>query len=73
MDSVQEKLFQMRLSDIYERHPWLEEEISQEDFTALFPVEYKNNRALTPNRPVEFELGRDIFLEVLIAFRQSFN
>ena len=73
MNSVQERLFQMRLNDIYQKHSWLSDEISIEDFTKLFPVEYKNNKALTPNRPAEIDLDRDIFLEVLVAFRQSFN
>lgn len=72
-DSLAERLFEMKLAEIYEKHSWLSYELPLNDFTELFRVVYKNNKPLKPERPAGIELDRDIFLEVLVAFRQSFN
>lgn len=71
-DPFSEKLFEMRLYDIYKKHSWLSYEISQEGFVKLFPVNYKKGRAILPDKPVGFDLDKSVFLEVLVAFRQSF-
>jgi len=71
-DTLSEKLFEMRLHDIYNKHSWLSYEISQDDFVKLFPVFYKKGRAVLPDKPVGFDLDKSVFLEVLVAFRQSF-
>jgi hypothetical protein len=73
LDPLRNRLFEMRLIDIYRKHSWLSYELSEKDFIKLFPVHYKNNRPLTPDKPVGFDLNREIFLEVLVAFRQSFS
>lgn len=72
-DPLTERLFQMKLKDVYEKYTWLSDEVSLIDFIDLFPVEYKNNKPLKPVMPGQIELTRDVFLDVLIAFRQSFN
>ncbi len=73
-DPISASLFEMRLDDIYTKHPWLKYDISKTDFLALFlPLKYKNGKALKPEQPPEFALDRDIFLSVLVAFKQSFN
>lgn len=66
-------LFEMRLQDIYRKHPWIKYEISMPDFVELFPIRYKNGKALKPEHPASVALDRDLFLEVLVAFKQSFN
>lgn len=66
------KLFEMKLVEIYEKHSWLTHEISFEDFINLFPIHYKNNKPVELIKPA-FALDRDIFLEVLVAFKQSFG
>lgn len=72
-DPLQIRLFEMRLMDIYQKHSWLSDELSEKDFINLFPVTYKKNKPVMPDKPVGFDLDRQVFLEVLIAFRQSFN
>ena len=72
-DPFADKLFEMKLAEIYERHSWLKEEMPLKDFIRLFPITYKNNKPLKPDTPVGYDLDRNIFLEVLVAFRQSFT
>lgn len=72
-DPLSHRLFEMRLIDIYNKHSWLSDEISQVDFINLFPVAYKKDRALLPDKPAGYDLDKNIFLEVLLAFRQSFR
>ena len=71
-DPFAEKLFEMRLKEIYARHTWLQEELTSDEFVKLFPLEYKNRKPKELIRP-EFDLDRNIFLEVLVAFKQSFG
>jgi hypothetical protein len=71
-DPLAEKLFEMKLEDIYRKHSWLSDELSLKDFVALFPIIYKKNKPVQLNSPADFDLSRDIFLEVLVAFKQSF-
>lgn len=72
-DPFAEKLFEMKLIQIYQKHSWLKDELSQEEFVNLFPITYtKQNRPaelIKPNR----DFHREIFLEVLVAFKQSFG
>jgi hypothetical protein len=63
----------MRLIDIYHKHSWLCEEISVQDFIKLFPITYKRDKPVLPDKPASFDLDKHIFLEVLVAFRQSFS
>lgn len=72
-DPLADKLFEMKLGEIYEKYPFLHFQISLKEFIGLFPVTYKNNKPQKPERPAEFDLDRNIFLEVLVAFRQSFT
>lgn len=72
-DPLSSRLFEMRLIDIYAKYSWLSDEISQTDFVNLFPVTYKKHRALLPDKPAGYDLDKNIFLEVLLAFRQSFR
>jgi hypothetical protein len=72
-DPLAEKLFEMKLVDIYEKHSWLKDELSLKEFIQLFPVTYKNHKPLKLDTPVGYDLNRDIFLKVLVAFRQSFT
>jgi hypothetical protein len=72
-DPYAKRLFEMRLEDIYNKYSWLKNEISLKEFVKLFPVVYKNNRPAEMIRPQEFDLDRDIFLEVLVAYKQSFR
>ncbi|HEY0667127.1 MAG TPA: hypothetical protein VGD22_03060 [Sphingobacteriaceae bacterium] len=71
-DPFAEKLFEMRLKDIYDDHSWIKDELTAEEFVALFPVEFKNRKPRELNMP-EFDLDRDTFLKVLVAFKQSFG
>ncbi len=64
-------LFEMRLKDIYNEYSWLKDEISLKEFIDLFPVLYKNNKPVELIRPQGFDLDRDIFLQVLVAYKQS--
>ncbi len=72
-DPLSVSLFEMRLEEIHRRHPMLRYEISIRDFIALFPLKIKNGRPLKPEQPSFFALERDVFLQVLVAFNQSFN
>ncbi|HEY1007963.1 MAG TPA: hypothetical protein VGD92_12310 [Sphingobacteriaceae bacterium] len=72
-DPFAEKLFEMKLAEIYRSHPWLADEFTEQEFVALFPVSYNKQR-----RPVELvkpnrDFYREIYLEVLVAFKQSFG
>ena len=69
---MNKRLFEMRLIEIYEKHSWLHHEISQANFIKLFKVHYKADRPQLPEKPSEIDLDRDLFLEVILAFRQSF-
>ncbi|HEY0897694.1 MAG TPA: hypothetical protein VGD90_00110 [Sphingobacteriaceae bacterium] len=66
------KLFEMKLIEIYEKHSWLKHELSEQEFIKLFPINYKHNKPVELIKPA-FDLDRDIFLEVLVAFKQSFG
>ncbi|MBC7913902.1 MAG: hypothetical protein H7Y07_07250 [Pyrinomonadaceae bacterium] len=72
-DPLRKRLFEMRLIDIHNQYAWLEDEITQKDFIKLFPVVYKKDKAILPDKPIGYDLDRNIFLAVLVAFRQSFN
>lgn len=72
-DPYKKQLFEMRLMDIYHKYSWLSYELSIQEFIKLFPVEFKRGKPLVPDRPVGVDLDRDVFLEVLVAFRQSFS
>ncbi len=72
-DSYRALLFEMRLTDIYNKHSWLSDELTLHQFIKLFPIVYKRDKPLLPDKPVGFDLDRNLFLEVLLAFRQSFN
>lgn len=72
-DPLRGRLFEMRLIDIYNKYSWLASELSEKDFIKLFPVNYKFNRPLLPDKPAHFDLDKQVFLEVLVAFRQSFS
>ncbi|HEY1024297.1 MAG TPA: hypothetical protein VGE26_03975 [Sphingobacteriaceae bacterium] len=71
-DPLAEKLFEMKLIGIYEKYPWMHDEISMQDFIRLFPVIYKQGKPMELNKPA-FELDKAVFLEVLVAFKQSFG
>ena len=70
-DSMAEKLFEMKLNAIYDKYDWLKQQLSFKEFKELFPVNYKKGRPVGLDKPA-FDLGREIFLEVLIAFKQSY-
>jgi hypothetical protein len=63
----------MRLTDIYNKYSGLSYELSLSEFIKLFPVIYKRDKPVLPDKPVGYDLDKQIFLEVLVAFRQSFN
>ena len=71
-DPFAEHLFEMRLKEIYESHAWLRDELTANEFVALFPLEYKNSKPAELNMPA-FDLDHDTFLKVLVAFKQSFG
>ncbi len=71
-DFIRERQFEMKLMEIYHQHPYLSDEISMADFIKLFPITYKNGRIVRLDKPVGFELDRQIYLEVLVAFRGFF-
>ncbi|WEA02044.1 hypothetical protein [Mucilaginibacter sp. SJ] len=73
VDPLSVSIFEMRLEEIHHRDPMLRYEISIRDFIALFPLRIKNGRPLKPEQPSSFALDRDVFLQVLVAFNQSFN
>ena len=63
----------MKLVQIYRSHTWLADEFTEEEFVALFPVIYNRQ-----NKPMELvkpnrDFYREIYLEVLVAFKQSFG
>ena len=70
-DPLAEKLFEMKLKQIYEKYDWLEDQISFKQFKELFPATYKKGKVVNLDKPA-FDLEREIFLEVLVAFKQSF-
>ncbi|PWG78571.1 hypothetical protein [Pararcticibacter amylolyticus] len=72
-DFIKEKQFEMKLIEIYRQHPWLGDEISQQEFICLFPMHYKNGNPQRPEKPAEVDLDRDTFLKVLVAFKSSFS
>lgn len=72
-DPLSLPLFEMRLEDIYRKHGWLRYEITMRDFVNLFPLRYKKGIAVKPEQPATFGLDRDVYLQVLVAFKQSFN
>jgi len=72
-DPLSVSLFEMRLEEIHRADPWLRYEISIRDFIALFPVKYKNGRAMKPEHPAVFGIDREVFLKVLVAFTQCFR
>ncbi|MCJ8210866.1 hypothetical protein MUY27_14200 [Mucilaginibacter sp. RS28] len=73
MDQYAVRHFEMKLMDIYNRTPWLRYEITQQDFIALFPVEFKKGKPVRPEKPEGFDLDRDTYLAVMVAFRQAFS
>ena len=72
-DPLSIPLFEMRLEEIHRADPGLRYEITIRDFIALFPVKYKNGRALKPNHPAVYGVDREVFLKVLVAFNQCFS
>lgn len=71
-DLVKEKQFEMSLMEIYKKHSWLQYELSEGAFIALFPVHYKKGALQRLDKPIGFDVDRDIYLEVLVAFRNTF-
>ncbi|MEO3404814.1 hypothetical protein AAFN85_12985 [Mucilaginibacter sp. CAU 1740] len=71
-DPISVSLFEMRLEEIYHRDPVLKYQINLPDFVALFPVKFKNEKLLKPEPPASIALDRDVFLQILVAFDQSF-
>lgn len=72
-DPLAEKMFEMKLADIYHKHSWLKDELTLIEFVNLFPITYRKNTPIQISAPAEFDLDRDIYLEVLVAFKQSFR
>ena len=72
-DPLAVSLFEMRLEEIHRADPWLRYEISIRDFIALFPMRYKYGRPVKPEHPATFGVDREVYLKVLVAFRQSFQ
>lgn len=72
IDFIREKQFEMKLMEIYQQHPALGDVISMAAFIGLFPLTYKNGKLMRLDKPAGFDLDRDIYLEVLVAFRNSF-
>ena len=73
VDPIDVSLFEMRLEEIHRNDPWLRYEITRRDFVALFPMRYKNGRPVKPDHPATFGVDREVYLKVLVAFRQSFQ
>ncbi|QKJ28912.1 hypothetical protein HQ865_03790 [Mucilaginibacter mali] len=73
IDPLSVSLFEMRLEEIHRADPWLRYEISIRDFIALFPMRYKNGKPVKPEHPAAFGVDREVYLKVLVAFRQSFQ
>lgn len=72
-DPISVSLFEMRLEEIYHRDPILKYQVSLRDFVALFPLKIKNDKLLKPELPSSIGLDRDVFLQILVAFDQSFT
>ena len=72
-DPLSLPLFEMRLEEIHRADPWLRYEISISDFIGLFPVRYKHGLPVKPGHPAVYGVDRDVFLKVLVAFKQCFN
>ncbi|WP_207420461.1 hypothetical protein [Desertivirga brevis] len=70
-DPMADKLFEMKLKVIFEKYSWLQDQLSFIEFKELFPVNFKKGRPVGLDKPA-FDLDREIFLEVLIAFKQSY-
>ncbi len=73
LDPISVSLFEMRLEEIHRQDPWLRYEISIRDFIALFPVRLKNGKPIRPDQPATVGVDREVYLKVLVAFKQSFN
>ncbi len=73
MDQYAERLYEMKLAEIYKRTEWLHYEISQTDFVKLFRVEFKKGKPIRPDKPEGLDLDRDTHLAVMVAFRQAFS
>jgi hypothetical protein len=72
-DPLSPMLFEMRLKEIHSADAWLRYEISIRDFVELFPIRYKNGRAVKPDHPARLGVDRDVYLKVLVAFKQCFK
>lgn len=73
MDQYAQRMYEMKLTDIYNQSSWLSYEISLPEFIALFPVEFKDDVAIRPDKPKDFDLDRDTYLAIMVAFRQAFS
>jgi hypothetical protein len=73
MDSQQLRLFELKLGEIYNKTEWLQYEITLQDFIALFPIEYKGDKAQRPDMPEDFDLDRNVRLAIMVAFREAFS
>jgi len=73
LDPISVSLFEMKLEEIHSQDAWLRYEISRRDFVALFPVRFKNGKPLRPDHPGRAGVDREVYLKVLVAFKQSFN
>ncbi|KAA8480042.1 hypothetical protein BDE36_2393 [Arcticibacter tournemirensis] len=73
IDFIKERQFEMKLMEIYRQHSWLSDEIAEADFINLFPVTYKKGKIVRLEKPAGYDLNRDIYLEVLVAFRNTFT
>ena len=73
IDFIKERQFEMKLMEIYQRNEWLSDEISLVDFINLFPVVYKHGKIMRLDKPVGYDIDRNIYLEVLVAFRNTFT
>lgn len=72
-DPLGPMLFEMRLEEIHGADAGLRYEFSKRDFVDLFPVKYKNGIPLKPDQPAAAGIDREVFLKVLVAFKQCFN
>ena len=72
-DPLGPMLFEMRLEEIHRGDAGLRYEISIRDFIELFPIKYKNGNPLKPDHPAAFGVDREVFLKVLVAFKQCFT
>jgi hypothetical protein len=73
MDSYQVRKFEFNLAEIYNRTPWLQDEIALNDFIALFPIIFKKGQPQRPEMPENFDLDRTTRLAIMVAFRQAFS